>query len=304
MVVNRELWQRPFYVNEVPPWPCPRCQAGTLELRREDWLLLRPSADSRARSGPDYDSDGEDERGVVCCLVQCSRKDCSEICSVSGCYHTETRSFEGEPTPVSVCRPRNITPTPSEAFIERQTGEECLEAAWRGAEAAREEVWRGRHFSAEAMYAVEALAQLPRWTPGHWPCLESVVGRARGAASSFAELSGRNRKERKRNWARGYEEESRAQCGLLRDVVGNPFRPAAVNPAWLSWNGGAVRRLAQAAYVERNLPAGELDPARLAVLADALEEAGCADPEILAHLRGPGPHVRGCWVIDLLLGKQ
>jgi hypothetical protein len=43
---------------------------------------------------------------------------------------------------------------------------------------------------------------------------------------------------------------------------------------------------------------------RLAVLADALEEAGCADADILSHLRGPGPHVRGCWVVDLLLGKE
>ena len=62
--------------------------------------------------------------------------------------------------------------------------------------------------------------------------------------------------------------------------------------------------LAEAAYDRRHLPSGELDPARLAVLADALEEAGCTDPDLLDHLRGPGPHYRGCWVIDLLLGKQ
>jgi hypothetical protein len=46
------------------------------------------------------------------------------------------------------------------------------------------------------------------------------------------------------------------------------------------------------------------DPQRLAVLADALEEAGCNDAEILTHLRSPGPHVRGCWALDLILGKQ
>jgi hypothetical protein len=60
-------------------------------------------------------------------------------------------------------------------------------------------------------------------------------------------------------------------------------------------------QLAQVAYDERNLPSWELDPARLA---DALEEAGCADADILSHLRGPGPHVRGCWAVDLLLGKE
>jgi hypothetical protein len=61
--------------------------------------------------------------------------------------------------------------------------------------------------------------------------------------------------------------------------------------------------MAQTAYDERILPAGTLDPDRLAVLADALEDAGCDNADILSHLRGPGPHVRGCWVVDLLLGK-
>ncbi|MCI0456355.1 MAG: hypothetical protein L0Z62_05185 [Gemmataceae bacterium] len=91
---------------------------------------------------------------------------------------------------------------------------------------------------------------------------------------------------------------------LLRDLFGNPFRPVAVDPSWLTWYGGTVLRLAQATYHERHLPEGTLDSPRLAVLADALEEAGCTDADILGHLRGPGPHVRGCWVIDLLLGKN
>ena len=59
--------------------------------------------------------------------------------------------------------------------------------------------------------------------------------------------------------------------------------------------------LARAAYEERHLPGGELDPHRLGVLADALEEDG-APAELVAHLRGPGPHVRGCHVVDLCLG--
>jgi hypothetical protein len=92
------------------------------------------------------------------------------------------------------------------------------------------------------------------------------------------------------------------RCALLRCLF-NPLHPAAVDPAWLSWNGGTVRHLAHAAYEERHLPSGELDAARLAVLADALEEAGCIDADLLSHLRGPGPHVRGCWALDLILGK-
>ena len=61
--------------------------------------------------------------------------------------------------------------------------------------------------------------------------------------------------------------------------------------------------LARAAYDQRELPSGALDTTRLAVLADALEEAGCDQADLLTHLRGPGPHVRGCWVVDLILGK-
>jgi hypothetical protein len=90
-------------------------------------------------------------------------------------------------------------------------------------------------------------------------------------------------------------------AGLIRDIFGNPFRPApAVDPAWLAWRGGTVRELAWAAYEERRLPEGTLDPARLAVLADAMEDAGCTDAEILGHLRRPGQHVRGCWALDLV----
>jgi hypothetical protein len=64
-----------------------------------------------------------------------------------------------------------------------------------------------------------------------------------------------------------------------------------------------VKNLARAAYDNRTLPAGTLDTARLAVLADALEDAGCTDAEVLMHRRSGGPHVRGCWAIDALLGQ-
>ena len=95
--------------------------------------------------------------------------------------------------------------------------------------------------------------------------------------------------------------ERAAQAALLRDIFGNPFRPVTPDPAWRS---PQVVALAQAAYDQRELPSGTLDGARLAVLADALEEAGCTNADLLDHLRGPGPHVRGCWVVDLILGKS
>jgi hypothetical protein len=120
--------------------------------------------------------------------------------------------------------------------------------------------------------------------------------KAIGAAWNASEAVARHAGQRE---ARPAEE--KAQVALLRDIFGNPFRPVPLTPAWRT---AEVLPLAQAAYDQRGLPAGTLDPARLAVLADALEEAGCSDAGLLGHLRGPGPHVRGCWAVDLLLGKS
>jgi hypothetical protein len=95
--------------------------------------------------------------------------------------------------------------------------------------------------------------------------------------------------------------EQGVQSDLLRDLWGNPFRLVTLFTICLT---PQVVALAQAAYDQRELPAGTLDLARLAVLADALEDAGCDQPDLLAHLRRAGPHIRGCWALDLLLGKQ
>jgi hypothetical protein len=91
--------------------------------------------------------------------------------------------------------------------------------------------------------------------------------------------------------------EQNQQAHLLRDVFGNPFCSASIAPPILVWDDGTVLKLAQAIYEEEAFD-------RLNILADALEEAGCADATILEHLRGPGPHIRGCWPVDLILGKS
>ena len=72
--------------------------------------------------------------------------------------------------------------------------------------------------------------------------------------------------------------------------------PSRVETAWLAWHGGRI-----VSMVAHLFEAGDFGD--LPVLADALEEAGCADTDILAHCRAGGGHVRGCWVLDLLLGK-
>jgi hypothetical protein len=100
------------------------------------------------------------------------------------------------------------------------------------------------------------------------------------------------------------EDERVVQVSLLRDLYFNPFRPLPfLSPAVLGWNDGLVVKLAQAAYEDRILPSGHLNPDHLAVLGDALDEAG-ADAALLEHLRGPGPHVRGCFAIDALTHRE
>jgi hypothetical protein len=90
--------------------------------------------------------------------------------------------------------------------------------------------------------------------------------------------------------------EERHQCDLIRDIVGNPFHRIALDRQWVSWNHGTLPAIARHIYEGRayyDLP----------ILADALEDAGFANTSILDHCRLPVEHVRGCWVVDLLLGK-
>jgi hypothetical protein len=87
------------------------------------------------------------------------------------------------------------------------------------------------------------------------------------------------------------------QAQFLRCIVGNPFKPATADSRWLSWNGGIAVKLAHGIYDKR-------DFARLPVLGDALQEAGCDNKDILEHCRQAEEHVRGCWVVDLILGRE
>jgi hypothetical protein len=96
-------------------------------------------------------------------------------------------------------------------------------------------------------------------------------------------------------------EEQRGQTQLLHDLFGNPFRSVTLDRAWLIWNNCTVVKLAQTIYQNRDYPSVHMN--NLPILADALEDAGCENQDILCHCRGAGPHVRGCWVVDLLLGK-
>jgi hypothetical protein len=105
------------------------------------------------------------------------------------------------------------------------------------------------------------------------------------------------------NWKDGPQEQ-RTESHLLREVFGNPFRPSPPLPhAVLARNDRIIPRLAQAVYEDRKMPKGTQDNRRLAILADALLDGGCDDEDLIAHCREPGMHVRGCWAVDLILGK-
>ena len=88
--------------------------------------------------------------------------------------------------------------------------------------------------------------------------------------------------------------EAEQQTVLARDIFGNPFRCVTVDPAWLT---STAVTLAEGIDTDRAFD-------RLPILADALEDAGCGDPGVLSHCRGNGPHVRGCWVVDMVLKKN
>ena len=87
---------------------------------------------------------------------------------------------------------------------------------------------------------------------------------------------------------------SKDGCEIIRDMFGNPFRPVTFSPAWRT---DTAVSLAKQMYDSRDFCA-------MPILADALQDAGCDNEDVLNHCRGDGPHVRGCWVVDVVLGKE
>jgi hypothetical protein len=174
---------------------------------------------------------------------------------------------------------------------------------------AAEQFADGRLTAAELEAALDPVialwAELPpagRWEPVHYltgatrhldegdcaPWAASYSARARASQTCDKDSPG---------WWDARRPEDAAQCHLLRDVFGPlPFHPVAIDAAVLQWGGGTVPAIARRIYEERAFH-------DLPILADALEDAGCQDQDILGHCRSGGEHVRGCWVVDALLGK-
>jgi hypothetical protein len=127
--------------------------------------------------------------------------------------------------------------------------------------------------------------------------VESLGGVLRVKPGDFAPLEGVVRTCDRRFLAEEATAEAVRQAELLRDVAGNPFRGVSVDPAWLEWHDETLAHLAQAIYFERRYR-------DLPVLADALEDAGCSELELLDHCRASTRHCRGCWVLDLFTANQ
>jgi hypothetical protein len=173
----------------------------------------------------------------------------------------------------------------AELFADGRAGREELDAAFA---AAQEVAGRCMEACLVAGSPRQAAAAWNAWRLAHAAQLACARTGMEGASGAVLKRAARLGAEQ-------HLREKQAHSALLRDLFGNPFRPPPVlAPDWLRWNGGAVAKLAQALYEERRF---EDAP----VLADALEEAGCADVALLGHLRGPGPHARGCWAVDLVL---
>lgn len=119
---------------------------------------------------------------------------------------------------------------------------------------------------------------------------------AQDAAIQAAYLSGQE-ETAQQSGSVAYRAERRAQSDMTRDLFGFLFHQPLLDSGWLKWNRGLVSRLAQAIYEESAFE-------RMPILGDALEDAGCQDPSLLAHCREPFGHVRGCWLVDLILSKD
>jgi hypothetical protein len=112
------------------------------------------------------------------------------------------------------------------------------------------------------------------------------------AAHAVAHWNRRNDRDPVRRSLIHYEQVE--QITLAHDIFGNPFRSVPFSPEWRT---DTAISLARQMYEAREFSA-------MPILADALQDAGCDDVAILEHCRGAGPHVRGCWVVDLVLGKE
>jgi hypothetical protein len=178
--------------------------------------------------------------------------------------------------------PRSLAVVPvAEAFADQLATDDAMDSAHRAAFDAEAQSFPD---PARELAAVAARKLWNSWTD---------LGEAAGAA-----IAAEVHRWSPSNQSIQYQAVKATETGhvlrLIRDVFGNPFRAVEFDA---TWRGSNVTRLARAMYDSR-------DFAAMPVLADALAESGCNDAAILEHCRDAGPHVRGCWVVDLVLDRE
>ncbi len=188
----------------------------------------------------------------------------------------------------------------SDRFADAATGTDELGAAFDDAAEAQEAIhWEGGdavdQASAEAVLGLREELDLG----GVFEGIGEVAG-SLASAEAWDQIytPGRHHSEaeveRQEIEERGMQREAAALAKLMREIFGNPFRPTVFDPAWLTSD---VLTLTRQMYESRDFRA-------MPILADALQDAGCSNTDILNHCRSEESHVRGCWVVDLVLGKQ
>jgi hypothetical protein len=176
----------------------------------------------------------------------------------------------------------------AERFADGEASEAELAAARAAIQSRRRE-----SVSDLARRVAEEQPSTAAWFTYQTACRLSMV--AQRQASKHWELTGAGSEADQQRLFRQMVEKSLSL--LLRDLIGNPFHPVELDPAWLRWNNGCVVALAGANYERR-------DFGSMPILADALEEAGCDNQEVLDHCRLSVEHVRGCWVVDAVLDQH
>jgi hypothetical protein len=187
----------------------------------------------------------------------------------------------------------------AERFAEGLATEQELALAGRkGQQALGKARWSSDRHCSEHTYwqAAEAANHVTQrnYDGGDHPSVRHV---AQSAATAWAFNLFYSRAEAKTTRPRINDDVLRRQAvhaNYLRDIFGSLFRPVAIHAAWFAWNDGTVRRIARAIYEERAFN-------RMPILADALEDSGCDNADILAHCRSEAQHFKGCWVVDSLL---
>jgi hypothetical protein len=169
----------------------------------------------------------------------------------------------------------------AERFADGQADDVALSEAIRITNEAVE--WEARYDIASwRSHAAEVVASAVQFPAEEYVAIDELVAWAQTEHSAADEAR------------RAGDRASRTLTALVREFVGNPFRPVTFSPDWRTATAVA---LAAQMYESRDFSA-------MPILADALQDAGCDSADVLDHCRGPGAHVRGCWVVDLMLGKK